>query len=130
MASRSVFFLKQKTAYEMRISDWSSDVCSSDPLPRKPAPRKNSIPNCGWKRIGWNAASPRGESAIRRSGERRVGEQCVIKGGTRWSPYHQEKRLADLAKRVDATVISTSFCRARQSVCNIPFVVTIVNRHL
>src|SRR3546814_1381637 len=28
-----VFFFKQKTAYEMRISDWSSDVCSSD-LPR------------------------------------------------------------------------------------------------
>src|SRR3546814_2264589 len=24
------FFFKQKTAYEMRISDWSSDVCSSD----------------------------------------------------------------------------------------------------
>src|SRR3546814_20609784 len=30
------FFFKQKTAYEMRISDWSSDVCSSDLL--KPAP--------------------------------------------------------------------------------------------
>src|SRR3546814_10269679 len=28
-----VFFFKQKTAYEMRISDWSSDVCSSDLLP-------------------------------------------------------------------------------------------------
>src|SRR3546814_15447748 len=27
---RLVFFFKQKTAYEMRISDWSSDVCSSD----------------------------------------------------------------------------------------------------
>src|SRR3546814_3398050 len=27
-----VFFFKQKTAYEMRISDWSSDVCSSDLL--------------------------------------------------------------------------------------------------
>src|SRR3546814_941550 len=26
----SFFFVKQKTAYEMRISDWSSDVCSSD----------------------------------------------------------------------------------------------------
>src|SRR3546814_8565116 len=25
-----VFFLKQKTAYELRISDWSTDVCSSD----------------------------------------------------------------------------------------------------
>src|SRR3546814_9238983 len=27
------FFVKQKTAYEMRISDWSSDVCSSDLTP-------------------------------------------------------------------------------------------------
>src|SRR3546814_7965424 len=31
------FFFKQKTAYEMRISDWSSDVCSSDLLqPKQP----------------------------------------------------------------------------------------------
>src|SRR3546814_4368199 len=29
------FFFKQKTAYEMRISDWSSDVCSSDLLDRR-----------------------------------------------------------------------------------------------
>src|SRR3546814_5310097 len=27
---RCIFFFKQKTAYDMRISDWSSDVCSSD----------------------------------------------------------------------------------------------------
>src|SRR3546814_6284981 len=31
-----VFFFKQKTAYEMRISDWSSDVCSSDLLAGAP----------------------------------------------------------------------------------------------
>src|SRR3546814_12843988 len=30
---RLIFFFKQKTAYELRISDWSSDVCASD-LPR------------------------------------------------------------------------------------------------
>src|SRR3546814_18179458 len=30
-----IFFFKQKTAYEMRISDWSSDVCSSDLAARK-----------------------------------------------------------------------------------------------
>src|SRR3546814_3132216 len=30
---KEVFFFKQKTAYEMRISDWSSDVCSSDLAP-------------------------------------------------------------------------------------------------
>src|SRR3546814_3767934 len=33
------FFFKQKTAYEMRISDWSSDVCSSDLRGRDPAGR-------------------------------------------------------------------------------------------
>src|SRR3546814_2458285 len=32
MAYLLLFFFKQKTAYEMRISDWSSDVCSSDLL--------------------------------------------------------------------------------------------------
>src|SRR3546814_6532600 len=31
----SFFFFKQKTAYEMRISDWSPDVCSSDLLSRQ-----------------------------------------------------------------------------------------------
>src|SRR3546814_4621244 len=30
LCSRPSFFFKRKTAYEMRISDWSSDVCSSD----------------------------------------------------------------------------------------------------
>src|SRR3546814_12423274 len=40
-----IFFFKQKTAYEMRISDWSSDVCSSDlddaiPLPSFHHPRR------------------------------------------------------------------------------------------
>src|SRR3546814_6028130 len=33
------FFFKQKTAYEMRISDWSSDVCSSDLLKAFDHPR-------------------------------------------------------------------------------------------
>src|SRR3546814_6263358 len=33
VSSLIFFFFKQKTAYEMRISDWSSDVCSSDLLP-------------------------------------------------------------------------------------------------
>src|SRR3546814_8454696 len=37
---RYFFFFKQKTAYEMRISDWSSDVCSSDlRIARVPEPR-------------------------------------------------------------------------------------------
>src|SRR3546814_10591756 len=37
------FFFKQKTAYEMRISDWSSDVCSSD------LQSKRQSANCGRK---------------------------------------------------------------------------------
>src|SRR3546814_7042826 len=45
------FFFKQKTAYEMRISDWSSDVCSSDlarrrcgrATPSAPVPRARSV---------------------------------------------------------------------------------------
>src|SRR3546814_4410211 len=38
-----VFFFKQKTAYDMRISDWSSDVCSSDLLIVTGVARYNSI---------------------------------------------------------------------------------------
>src|SRR3546814_12232801 len=37
------FFFKQKTAYEMRISDWSSDVCSSD-LPDQAADARDHQP--------------------------------------------------------------------------------------
>src|SRR3546814_8097468 len=40
------FFFKQKTAYEMRISDWSSDVCSSD-LPATSALRVDRAPQVG-----------------------------------------------------------------------------------
>src|SRR3546814_17107592 len=43
-----VFFFKQKTAYEMRISDWSSDVCSSDLLEARPVTtHRTSIPTLG-----------------------------------------------------------------------------------
>src|SRR3546814_10110674 len=38
MVTWDFFFFKQKTAYEMRISDWSSDVCSSDLLLRRKHP--------------------------------------------------------------------------------------------
>src|SRR3546814_7778329 len=37
MVTLWLFFFKQKTAYEMRIRDWSSDVCSSDLAARRPA---------------------------------------------------------------------------------------------
>src|SRR3546814_3049973 len=39
----SFFFFKQKTAYEMRISDWSSDVCSSDLQHRHGEERRRRI---------------------------------------------------------------------------------------
>src|SRR3546814_5806134 len=45
---RVFFFFKQKTAYEMRISDWSSDVCSSD-LPRS-GRRKPAGPGGGGRK--------------------------------------------------------------------------------
>src|SRR3546814_7093040 len=41
MTQRIVCFFKQRTAYEMRISDWSSDVCSSD----LPARRRDTLPH-------------------------------------------------------------------------------------
>src|SRR3546814_2440584 len=100
----SFFFFKQKTAYEMRISDWSSDVCSSD-LPaaqqdddqgvdRQVGDGKIEIhgaPDTGLKRpVGADSGNPRpffpcGES---RSEERRVGKECVSTCRSRWSPYH------------------------------------------
>src|SRR3546814_7346060 len=108
-----VFFFKQKTAYEMRISDWSSDVCSSDlkHCDRTTStrcfihPKSNSARRRErfWKR--WNASSRRGWCSIRfrncgcspeircatvarRSEERRVGQECVSTCRTRWSLYH------------------------------------------
>src|SRR3546814_8689282 len=41
-----VFFFKKKTAYEMRISDWSSDVCSSD-CPARPGDRASEDTRMG-----------------------------------------------------------------------------------
>src|SRR3546814_1163206 len=43
LACASLVFFKQKTAYEVRISDWSSDVCSSD-LRRTPAAARGTAP--------------------------------------------------------------------------------------
>src|SRR3546814_3629451 len=99
------FFFKQKTAYEMRISDWSSDVCSSD-LPRvmrvggkkgRPVPPDviTLKPTCRlsrvWKiRCGRIAARPEcpERHTPRRSEERRGGKECVSTCRSRWSPYH------------------------------------------
>src|SRR3546814_5871330 len=119
MASRislvcMVFFLffKQKTAYELRISDWSSDVCSSDLLQRKVGtnvvvdlrlkdikePRESDI----WLRgaIGPRMVYSTNLDAARRacdrrmvtfahtarSDERRVGKEGVSTCRSWWSP--------------------------------------------
>src|SRR3546814_2897072 len=100
------FFFKQKTAYEMRISDWSSDVCSSDLSP--------DIDLARWEDIVRLIRVPEGEVTIavvgkytnlldaykslgealthggiaNRSEERRVGKECVSTCRSRWSPYH------------------------------------------
>src|SRR3546814_12495582 len=81
------FFFKQKTAYEMRISDWSSDVCSSDlasvhhDLRRMGSGCVGDIPIYN---TGIQPEPPRSE-------ERRVGKECVSTCRSRWSPYHSKK---------------------------------------
>src|SRR3546814_16102665 len=80
-----VFCFKQKTAYEMRISDWSSDVCSSDldRAGRASGPRIRSRVSTGKTRadgvVGDNSAECRSE-------ERRVGKSVSVRvdlGGRR-----------------------------------------------
>src|SRR3546814_5777389 len=101
------FFFKQKTAYEMRISDWSSDVCSSDlVLLAQPhtvlevwmltvrndaqsrqiyeLARSHSIAVHEVER----AQLDRMVQENHRSEERRVGKECVSTCRYRWSPYH------------------------------------------
>src|SRR3546814_5769727 len=95
------FFFKQKTAYEMRISDWSSDVCSSDliggvhidgavhGIQHRQARREG----VGLLRVE-PGKCPAREGAVTlflfpaRSEERRVGKECVSTCRSRWSPYH------------------------------------------
>src|SRR3546814_4800783 len=48
-----IFFLKQKTAYEVRISDWSSDVCSSDLYAQMNPPIRSAAHRDGlWHWLG------------------------------------------------------------------------------
>src|SRR3546814_15544737 len=116
----SVFFFKQKTAYEMRISDWSSDVCSSDLLKISAKRGFASIsPGNAVAALGQPCQHPAlagqvrgadgdegaavaqqrqdagGHDAVavvdQRSEERRVGKECVSTCRSRWSPYNQKK---------------------------------------
>src|SRR3546814_1559930 len=88
------FFFKQKTAYEMRISDWSSDVCSSDLAAAAAAARaaaEETAEKAAAEAAAKTAADHRdaaAASAAFRSEERRVGKECVSTCRSRWSPYH------------------------------------------
>src|SRR3546814_1425932 len=96
-----VFLFKQKTAYEMRISDWSSDVCSSD-LAAADRSRRRRLAGGRNGRHRLAQAHPckhpvwisgiktntRDFSHRNRSEERRVGKECVSTCRSRWAPYH------------------------------------------
>src|SRR3546814_6572985 len=95
------FFFKQKTAYEMRISDWSSDVCSSDLILEDRMDRKFdrdaariadavAHPACEIEvdAVARRQIAARLRDADDRSEERRVGKECVSTCRSRWSPYH------------------------------------------
>src|SRR3546814_8940963 len=80
-----VFFFKQKTAYEMRISDWSSDVCSSDLSDRSAIWLGKTLATLAFLVAAQVVAlpafvlffAPLDATALLRSEERRVGKECV-----------------------------------------------------
>src|SRR3546814_9890966 len=92
------FFFKQKTPYELRISDWSSDVCSSDlntRYSRQPTgDLDHDTRHVRNKRIFDDpvslgaAGNEAGVLCQTRSEERRVGKECVSTCRSRWLPYH------------------------------------------
>src|SRR3546814_3208980 len=93
-----LFFFKQKTVYERRINDWSSDVCSSDLTYRSMITlgmgtlKTMSLLNGGaaiallaFISHNWDKQAP---DLSCRSEERRVGKECVSTCRSRWSQYH------------------------------------------
>src|SRR3546814_14010256 len=101
----SVFFFKQKTAYEMRISDWSSDVCSSVLVVAEDdradvvfleveGEGNDDVSGFGGGDLEHLAGHGLAEAidAGDRSEERRVGKECVRTCRSRWSPYHYTKQ--------------------------------------
>src|SRR3546814_4372512 len=100
------FFFKQKTAYEMRISDWSSDVCSSDlsrhgRLVEPFQIAEQRVAHAGVVEIMARMNDRRLRPAVEGvhtqnrialprqpvgSEERRVGKECVSTCRSRWSP--------------------------------------------
>src|SRR3546814_5767797 len=96
------FFFKQKTAYEMRISDWSSDCALpiSPPPPASYRAMRKGAAITPADVLSEDAlagadllilAQPRALTPVR-SDARRVGKECVSTCRSRWSPYHQKKK--------------------------------------
>src|SRR3546814_7229091 len=92
-----LFFFKQKTAYDMRISDWSSDVCSSDlvvpmfhvnawGLPYTSAMVGVKLVFPGPALDGVSLHELLEDEHVTRSEERRVGKEGVSTCRSRWSP--------------------------------------------
>src|SRR3546814_7253500 len=92
------FFFKHKTAYEMRISDWSSDVCSSDLFIDRDGKFvkefQSSFESSFWELYLHAVLKDMGMSLdysfhapdfVVRSEERRVGKECVSTCRSRWS---------------------------------------------
>src|SRR3546814_20405254 len=95
------FFFKQKTAYEMRISDWSSDVCSSDLHAggnegTQGARRGDNGGGQLWIVSRSQHFRHRNAAHGRRRGrseERRVGKESVSTCRSRWSPSHSKNNI-------------------------------------
>src|SRR3546814_9589153 len=89
-----IFLFNQKTAYEMRISDWSSDVCSSDLIVHQVEQANFLALNLMHDVVTGAKAAKEAreyyakEFADYRSEERRVGKECVSTCRYRWSQYH------------------------------------------
>src|SRR3546814_2080869 len=79
------FFFKQKTAYEMRISDWSSDVCSSDLRLAKATPEQVKAAANKWlSRPAFSLTYTPGERT--EGGENRGGAVVAAKGAPAVQP--------------------------------------------
>src|SRR3546814_5586330 len=81
LAIKWIFFFKQKTAYEERISDWSSDVCSSDLGRGHPASDSSMFRKARSKgalcMTSEESRTKAISSSMIRSEERRVGKEWV-----------------------------------------------------
>src|SRR3546814_20996645 len=91
------FFFKQKTVYVVRISDWSSDVCSSILVMKSWIDRMNKASTTtSQANTSTRIVTALSKKVVKpsRSGseERRVGKVCVSSGSSRWTRYHKKNK--------------------------------------